>query len=101
MTDYVLAAGTNKAPAARAPEHMAAWLEAHGYWIVGTAGVGLVDPRDPDVVERTGRTMSDYGLNRQVQHLVFGIQSAAVETHNTGSHNGRSVGRVRRCDLQR
>lgn len=38
-----------------------------------------------------GRTMSDYGLNRQVQHLVFGIQSAAVETHNTGSHNGRSV----------
>jgi hypothetical protein len=50
MTDYVLAAGTNKAPAVRAPEHMAAWLEAHGYRIVRTSDIGPVDPSDRDRV---------------------------------------------------
>lgn len=35
MTDYVLAVGVNRAaPAAGAPEHMAAWLAAHGYRVV-------------------------------------------------------------------
>lgn len=34
MTDYLLAAGTNKAPATGAPAHMAAWLDARGYRIV-------------------------------------------------------------------
>ena len=34
MTDYLLASGTNKAPATRAPAHMAAWLEARGYRLV-------------------------------------------------------------------
>jgi hypothetical protein len=34
MTDYLLAVGARTAPAARAPEHMAEWLEAHGYRIV-------------------------------------------------------------------
>jgi hypothetical protein len=34
MTGYFLAAGTNRAPAASAPAHMAAWLEAHGYQIL-------------------------------------------------------------------
>ena len=48
MTDYVLAAGTNKAPAVRAPEHMAAWLAAHGYRIVRTSDIGPVDPSDRD-----------------------------------------------------
>jgi hypothetical protein len=31
MTDYLLAVGAKTAPAARAPEHMAEWLDAHGY----------------------------------------------------------------------
>ena len=35
MTDYVLTVGVNRAaPAAGAPEHMAVWLEAHGYQVV-------------------------------------------------------------------
>jgi Protein of unknown function (DUF3040) len=35
LTDYVLAIGVGRAaPAAGAPEHMAAWLEAHGYHVV-------------------------------------------------------------------
>jgi hypothetical protein len=34
MTDYLLASGTNKAPATRAPAHMAAWLDARGYRLV-------------------------------------------------------------------
>ncbi|MFD1523635.1 hypothetical protein [Pseudonocardia yunnanensis] len=34
MTDYLLASGTNKAPATRAPVHMAAWLDARGYRLV-------------------------------------------------------------------
>jgi len=34
LTDYVLATGTKRASATQAPEHMARWLEAHGYRIV-------------------------------------------------------------------
>ena len=35
MTDYVLTGGVDRAaPAAGAPAHMAAWLEAHGYHVV-------------------------------------------------------------------
>jgi len=34
MTDYLLAVGARTAPAARALEHMAEWLDAHGYRIV-------------------------------------------------------------------
>ena len=35
MTDYVLTAGVDRgAPAAGAPEHIAAWLEARGYRLV-------------------------------------------------------------------
>jgi protein-tyrosine-phosphatase len=52
MRDYVLAAGTSKAPATRAPEHMAAWLEAHGYQIVRTRGTGPVGPDDRDRLDR-------------------------------------------------
>ncbi|HEX4246491.1 MAG TPA: nuclear transport factor 2 family protein [Pseudonocardia sp.] len=44
-----------------------------------------------DGIIARGKIMSEYGLNRQVQHIVFGIQGAAVETHNTGSHDGRTV----------
>jgi hypothetical protein len=51
MTDYVLAAGTNKAPAVGAPEHLAAWLEAHGYRIVRTPDIDPLDPADRARVE--------------------------------------------------
>jgi hypothetical protein len=41
MTDYVLTVGVNRAaPAAGAPEHMTAWLEAHGYQVVHRSQVG-------------------------------------------------------------
>ena len=52
MTDYVLANGTNRAPAGLAPAHMASWLGARGYRIVRSPGPGPVDPGDPDLVAR-------------------------------------------------
>jgi hypothetical protein len=52
MTDYLLANGTNKAPAAQAPAHMASWLEARGYQIVRSPGPGTADPGDSDLVAR-------------------------------------------------
>jgi hypothetical protein len=50
MTDYLLAAGTNKAPATRAPAHMAAWMRSRGYRIVRSAAGGSIDPADPHQV---------------------------------------------------
>ena len=48
MTDYVLTVGVNRAaPAAGAPEHMAAWLEAHGYHVVHHSQVGRQPRRLP------------------------------------------------------
>jgi hypothetical protein len=52
VTDYLLANGTNKVPAAQAPAHMAAWLEARGYCIVRCPGPGPADPGDFDLVAR-------------------------------------------------
>jgi hypothetical protein len=52
MTDYLLANGTNKAPATRAPAHMASWLDARGYRIVRLPDTGPVDPGDIDLVAR-------------------------------------------------
>jgi hypothetical protein len=52
MTDYFLANGTNKAPAALAPAHIASWLDARGYRIVRFPSPGPVDPGDPDLVAR-------------------------------------------------
>jgi hypothetical protein len=52
MTDYVLAVGAKRAPAARAPEHMAEWLEAHGYRIVRVpAGIDAADHGDADLAD--------------------------------------------------
>jgi hypothetical protein len=56
MTDYVLTVGVGRAaPAAGAPEHMAAWLEAHGYHVVHHPQLGRPNgcrrhprPRPPD-----------------------------------------------------
>jgi hypothetical protein len=48
MTDYVLAVGVNRAaPAAGAPEHMAAWLQAHGYHVVHGSKLGHRPSRLP------------------------------------------------------
>jgi len=44
LTDYVLATGTKRASATGAPEHMARWLEAHGYRIVPVQDSGRGDP---------------------------------------------------------
>jgi hypothetical protein len=52
MTDYLLANGTNKAPAALAPAHIASWLDARSYRIVRLPNPGPVDPGDPDLVAR-------------------------------------------------
>ena len=70
MTDYVLATGTTRASAAGAPEHMAAWLEAHGYRIVRTPGIGPVDIGDPDLVDRIAalidwRSICEGGADRR------------------------------------
>jgi hypothetical protein len=57
MTDYLLAAGTNKAPATRAPAHMAAWMRSRGYRIVRSTA-GPVDPCDPHQVARIAATIA-------------------------------------------
>jgi hypothetical protein len=40
MTDYVLCAGADKAPAAGVPEYMSRWLHADSYRMVHTWGTG-------------------------------------------------------------
>jgi|SRR3954451_14170224 len=53
MTDYVLAVGAKTAPAARAPEHMAGWLDDHGYRLVRVpADIEPGDPYDADLADR-------------------------------------------------
>ena len=60
MTDYLLAAGTNKAPANRAPAHMATWMRSHGYRIVRSP-VDPVDPADPQQVARIAAALAWHG----------------------------------------
>jgi hypothetical protein len=78
MTDYLLASGTNKAPATRAPAHMAGWLESHGYQLVRSPA-RQADPGDLDLVARIaamidGQPVHDHGdkcaLVRQVLTLL-------------------------------
>ena len=52
MTDYLLAAGTRTAPASLAPEHMAAWLRAHGYRIVRAPRGEPVDQHNTDLIDQ-------------------------------------------------
>ena len=53
MTDYLLVVGAKTAPAARAPEHMAEWLDAHGYRIVRVpADTEPHDPGEADIANR-------------------------------------------------
>ena len=53
MTDYLLVVGAKTAPAARAPEHMAEWLDAHGYRIVRVpVDIEPGEPGEVDLVDR-------------------------------------------------
>ena len=52
MTDYLLAAGTNKAPATGAPAHMAAWLESRGYRVVRSPAMRPIEQGDLDQLAR-------------------------------------------------
>jgi hypothetical protein len=94
MTDYLLASGTKKAPATRAPAHMAAWLEARGYRIVRSPAprpVGSapaprsVDQGDPDEITRivssidwhsTGVASENRG--EIVRRLIDAVKAAAT-----------------------
>jgi hypothetical protein len=79
MTDYLPANGTNKAPAAQAPAHMAAWLEARGYCIVRSPGPGPADPGDLDLVARTDwRSAGDEDGRPEIARQV--LAASAVPT---------------------
>jgi hypothetical protein len=52
MTDYLLAAGTKTAPALGAPEHMAAWLRAHGYRLVRAPRGGPAGRHNTDLIDQ-------------------------------------------------
>jgi hypothetical protein len=58
MTDYLLAAGTKTAPALGAPEHMAAWLRAHGYRIVRTPRGEPAGQHNTDLIDQI-RALAD------------------------------------------
>jgi hypothetical protein len=78
MTDYLLVNGTNKAPAAQAPAHMAAWLEAKGYCIVRSPGA---DPGDFDLVARIAalidwQSAADEDGRREIVREVLATSSA-------------------------
>jgi hypothetical protein len=81
MTDYLLASGTNKAPATRAPAHMAAWLEARGYRIVRSPA--------PRSIDRAPATRSvDQGDPDEITRIV-----SSIDWNSTGvaSENRREV----------
>lgn len=84
MTDYLLANGTNKAPALQAPTHMASWLEARGYRIVRSPDLGPVDPGDSDLVARIAALIDwvapdgDEDSRRSIVRQVLAARSAEV-----------------------
>lgn len=80
MTDYLLAAGMNKAPARNAPAHMAAWLQARGYQLIRRPRV--VDPGDPDQVARIASTIDWRSTDREdrARHAIVRQVLAAVST---------------------
>jgi hypothetical protein len=84
MTDYLLANGTNKAPALQAPTHMASWLETRGYRIVRSPGPGPADPGDSDLVARIAALIdwsaaeADEDARRAIVRQVLAARSAVV-----------------------
>ena len=80
MTDYLLATGTNKAPATRAPDHMAAWLEARGYRLVRPDVTSSAEPDDPEVVARIAAQIDwrSVAADADVQRSIVSQVLAAV-----------------------
>jgi hypothetical protein len=85
MTDYLLASGTNKAPASRAPAHMAAWLEARGYRIVRSPAPRPFDPGNRDEIARIASSIdwrstsvASETRNEIVRQLVDAVTTAAT-----------------------
>lgn len=85
MTDYLLANGTNKAPAAKAPAHMAAWLEARGYCIVRSPLRGPAESDDLDLVARIAaligwRSAADEDGRREIVRQVLAMSTVLTDT---------------------
>jgi hypothetical protein len=85
MTDYLLASGTNRAPATRAPAHMAAWLEARGYRIVRSPAPRPADPGDRDEIARIVSSIdwestgvATESRNEVVRRLIDAVKAAAT-----------------------
>lgn len=90
MTDYLLANGTNTAPAVRAPAHMAAWLEARGYRIVRSPDSRPGGPGDLDVVARIAglidwRSAADEDGRREIVRLVLATSGATSASPPTSA----------------
>jgi hypothetical protein len=88
MTDYLLAAGTNRAPATHAPEHMAAWLESRDYRLVRLPG----DRDDADLVSRIAaaidwRSVADDASGRQA--IIRQVLTAVGIPGGTGTGSPR------------
>jgi hypothetical protein len=105
MTDYLLASGTNKAPASRAPAHMAAWLEARGYRIVRTPAPRPFNPGDRDEIARIASSIdwrstsvANETRNEIVRQLVDAVTTAstvATERHRPDRMGVRHPSRFR------
>ena len=86
MTDYLLAAGTNKAPATGAPAHMAAWLESRGYRVVRSPAMRPVEPGERDQLARLvgmidwPPTHADDEVRRSIVAQVIAAAAVAVDT---------------------
>jgi hypothetical protein len=86
MTDYLLAAGTDKAPATRAPAHMAAWLERRGYRVVRSPALRPVERDELDQLARLvglidwHRIPADCDVRRSIVAQVIAAAAAVVDT---------------------
>jgi hypothetical protein len=92
MTDYLLANGTNKAPATLAPAHMASWLDARGYRIVRSPDQGPVDPGDPELVARIAALIDwPSGEHEDDRHAIVRQVLAAASNQSDANSDIRRV----------
>jgi hypothetical protein len=95
MTDYLLASGTNKAPATRAPAHMAAWLDARGYRVVRSPAPRPSDQGDRDEISRIASSIDWRSINvaseakneivRQIIDAVTATETVATDRREAAS----------------
>jgi hypothetical protein len=94
MTDYLLATGTNKAPASSAPAHMAAWMESRGYRLVRSQEADPADTGDPDRVARIAAAVDwcSAATEGDARHAIVRQVLAAISAATTGTaaHGGPS-----------